>query len=240
MTTTATEHAAPFAAQRSMHEFNDADRFQASANLAVGDDSRSARAISCCATAPFGVADDVATEKGFVERVFARLDEHEQPIVQIVMWSCRHPVADSFRVALNWLGNGWIYLMAGVALLLWQGTHGIRPTVAAGCAVGCAFVFYSTIKPLLRRLRPRDSDPLMRLPIEPMDKFSCPSGHCMTAAAVAIPLLLAFPQLHLIIFGLGALIAWSRIACGHHYPSDVLLGIGLGVAVAIPICGLIL
>ena len=62
----------------------------------------------------------------------------------------------------------------------------------------------------------------------------------MTAAAVAIPLLMAFPQLQLIIYGLGFLIAWSRVACGHHYPSDVLFGIALGILVSIPISRLML
>jgi undecaprenyl-diphosphatase len=238
MRTTATNYSAPFGAARSAQNFTDGDR--RGGHALPADDNVQACSVACSGAVAIDGTDDVSVGQTLVERLFVQLDQREQPIVQIVMRSCRHPVADSFRVALNWLGNGWIYLFTGIAVLLWQGTRGIRPTIAAGCAVGCAFVFYSSIKPLLRRLRPRDFDPLMRLPIEPMDKFSCPSGHCMTAAAVAIPLLIAFPQLHLLIFAVGALIAWSRIACGHHYPSDILLGVGLGIAVSIPICGLIL
>ena len=62
----------------------------------------------------------------------------------------------------------------------------------------------------------------------------------MTVAAVAVPLLLSFPQLQAMILSLCVLIAWSRIACGHHYPSNVLLGVGLGIAVSMPVCNLIL
>jgi undecaprenyl-diphosphatase len=189
---------------------------------------------------PFMESNPEAAGLGLMQRVFAHLDHREQPLVHMVMRSSRYPVANTFRCALNWLGNGWLYLFAIVALLLWQGNHGIRPALSASCAVGIAFVFYMSLKPILARLRPRDADPLMRVPIEPMDKFSCPSGHCMTVSAVAVPLVLSFPQLLPLIFSLGALIAWSRIACGHHYPSDVLLGVVLGTAVSIPICNLIL
>ena len=157
----------------------------------------------------------------------------------VVRWS-RHPAANSFRRGLNWIGNGWLYLFAAAALLLWQGSGAVRPILAAACAAGCAVVFYTSVKPLLGRLRPRDFDPLLRLPIEPQDKYSCPSGHCMSAAAIAVPLLLSFPHFQVVVLTIGGLIAWSRVACGHHYPSDVLLGIVLGVALSAPICGWIL
>lgn len=187
-----------------------------------------------------GPDSEIAVDLGFVQRVFAQLDERERPLVRIVMRGSQHPVVYGFGAALNWLGNGWLYLFAAIALLLWQGATGIRPAIAGALSVGIAHVFYVSVKPILGRLRPRDADPLARLPIEPMDKFSCPSGHCMTFAAVAVPLLICFPQLQLLILSLCGLIAWSRVACGHHYPSDVLLGIGLGIAVSMPMCNLIL
>jgi undecaprenyl-diphosphatase len=181
-----------------------------------------------------------AAGRSFVQRVFAHLDEREQPLVRMVMRSSRYPIANKFGSTLNWLGNGWLYLFAMIALLLWQGAGGIRPAFAASLSVGIAFIFYMSVKPILARSRPRDTDPLMRLPIEPMDKYSCPSGHCMTVAAVAVPLLMSFPQLQPLILAICCLIAWSRIACGHHYPSDVLVGVALGIGVSMPICNLIL
>jgi undecaprenyl-diphosphatase len=62
----------------------------------------------------------------------------------------------------------------------------------------------------------------------------------MTASAVAVPLLLSFPDLSLIVFLIWILVAWARIACGHHYPSDVALGAFLGITFAVPICAAVL
>lgn len=188
----------------------------------------------------FAPNEEIADGLTLVQRAFARLDQREQWLVELLVRSSDYPLLNSFRRAINWLGNGWLYLFATVAVLIWQGKSGIRPVLAAACAAGCAVVFYTSLKPLLGRLRPRDADPLLRLPIEPMDKYSCPSGHCMSATAIAVPLLASFPQFQAAILSLGILIAWSRLACGHHYLSDVLLGIGLGVLVSMPICGLIL
>jgi undecaprenyl-diphosphatase len=172
--------------------------------------------------------------------LFSHLDAKERGVVRAAMWVSRHPTAVKFNSLLNLLGNGWLYLIGLVALFLSAGEQGMRPALAAGCSVGIAFIFYAWLKPRLARLRPCDSDPLVEASCRPLDKFSCPSGHSMTAAAIAIPLAISFPFLQPLIFALGALIAWSRIACGHHYPSDVALGVFLGVAVAIPVCALVL
>lgn len=171
---------------------------------------------------------------------FARLDAREQVLVRMAMHVSRHPSAMRFNAALNLLGNGWLYLMTLVCLPLAAGSAAFRPALAAGCAVGIAFVLYGLLKPFLARTRPCDTHPTAAAYSKPLDKYSCPSGHTMTATAIAIPLAIAFPFALPAIVMLALLIAWSRVACGHHYPSDVLLGAMLGAAVAMPICGWIL
>lgn len=206
----------------------------------VVDDALPVQACAYRADSLFPSAEEIADGRTVTERFFAQLDQREQPIVQLVMGWCGHPAIDTFRWIVNWIGNGWLYLFAVIALVSWQGSRGVRPALAGAIGWAIAYAVYLLVKPMLQRPRPRDADASMRLTIEPMDKFSCPSGHCMTATAVAIPLLMAFPQLHLLIYGLGFLIAWSRIACGHHYPSDVLVGIALGIVVSIPVCRMML
>jgi undecaprenyl-diphosphatase len=228
----------PIGDRMAQHSYSESELLRTTSSFR--DDAISFEAIVGRSEPLIGANPEAADALGLLQRMFAHLDERERPLVRMVMRSSQHPIAYAFGSALNWLGNGWLYLFAGVALLAWQGTGGIRPTLAAGISVGIAFLFYMSVKPILARPRPRDADPLARLPIEPMDKYSCPSGHCMTVAAVAVPLLLSFPQLQPLILSLCVLIAWSRIACGHHYPSDVLLGVGLGIAVAMPVCNLIL
>ncbi len=171
---------------------------------------------------------------------FTRLDAREMVLVRLAMHVSRRSSAVRFNAALNLLGNGWLYLLTLVCLPLAVGSAALQPVLAASCSVGIAFLLYALLKPFLARTRPCDSDPFVEAHSKPLDKYSCPSGHTMTAIAIAIPLAISFPFAMPAIVMLATLIAWSRVACGHHYPSDVLLGAMLGAAVAMPICGWIL
>jgi undecaprenyl-diphosphatase len=64
----------------------------------------------------------------------------------------------------------------------------------------------------------------------PPDKYSFPSGHSITAFAVAVSLSLFYPFLMPILLTLAFLIAASRIILGMHFLSDVLAGSALGVS----------
>src|SRR5262249_24743258 len=58
---------------------------------------------------------------------------------------------------------------------------------------------------------------------------SFPSGHTVTAFAVALALAWFAPRLRWPLFALAALIGVSRIGVGAHYLSDVLAGAALGL-----------
>lgn len=58
---------------------------------------------------------------------------------------------------------------------------------------------------------------------------SFPSNHAMNNAAVAIILTWFFPRRRMVFWTVAIAIAFSRIYCGVHYPSDVLGGIAIGV-----------
>lgn len=77
-----------------------------------------------------------------------------------------------------------------------------------------------------------DPEPLMEVPTT----SSFPSGHAATSFACALILARAAPRLTIPLFVLAALIAFSRVYVGVHYPFDVMAGalLGLAVATALP------
>ena len=64
--------------------------------------------------------------------------------------------------------------------------------------------------------------------ILPPDQFSFPSGHSITAFAIAVPIGLFYPELRVPLLLVAASIAASRIVLGMHFLSDVLAGSALG------------
>jgi len=56
------------------------------------------------------------------------------------------------------------------------------------------------------------------------DRFSFPSGHATASMAVALSYGAVFPDWAVPLAALAALVGFSRIRLGVHYPSDVLMG----------------
>lgn len=167
-----------------------------------------------------------------------RLDLAEIGFVRTVVCSSQGPILDRLTKALTTLSNGWMY-----AIALWPLIFHERSRVTVMVALLClalSFVPYYLIKPSLARLRPFQRHPELDRGIVPLDQFSCPSGHVMSAIAFGLPLAYSYPPATLAVAAVILFIGWARIAVGHHYPSDLLLGLIVGFSVALPISALLL
>jgi len=125
-------------------------------------------------------------------------------------------------------GAVWL-MLAALAALVWR-RPGIFMLVLAGDVVAdvSSFALRHAIgreRPPLRFDEPR---PLVHVPMNP----SFPSGHASTSFACAALLAWLTPLPSAPLFGLAALIAFSRVYDGVHYPLDVVGGAALGLAVA--------
>ena len=133
-------------------------------------------------------------------------------------------------------GLVWLALAVVLAGFSWR-----RPWLLLRVAVAIllAEMVSGALKAGLERDRPPvahpEPEPLVGVPAT----FSFPSGHATVSFACATVLALAVPRLAWPLFALAALIAFSRVYVGVHYPGDVLVGaiLGVGVGAAVRVSG---
>jgi undecaprenyl-diphosphatase len=162
-------------------------------------------------------------------------NEWEIGLVRRVVRKSQTPCLRNTSLLVNRLGDGWLYVLIALSLLAFQGLHSWHVLLSAGVAAAMAHSIYPVIKNRVARVRPCDYDPSLNLSIRVLDKYSCPSGHIMTATAVAIPLATGLPHLLPFAIVICLVIGWARISLGHHYPSDLALGALLGSSTAFPV-----
>ena len=125
-------------------------------------------------------------------------------------------------------GDGWLWYAMGLAILLFGGENRFAALGAAGTGAILSILLFIWLKPLTGRPRPCQIEPHCWAKLLPPDQFSFPSGHTMTAFAVAVPLLLFYPTLAIGLLFCAISIAASRILLGMHFLSDVLAGAAIG------------
>src|SRR5262245_47242489 len=138
---------------------------------------------------------------------------------------------DPVFVGLAYAGtHGLLWIVLGiVAAVAWR-----RPWVAllVPVAVLLADLSASGLKHATDRRRPEEAldgiDVLVTTPSTP----AFPSGHAATSFAAAVVLAVAVPALAPAFVVLAALVGFSRLYVGVHFPLDVLGGAALGAVVA--------
>jgi undecaprenyl-diphosphatase len=136
-------------------------------------------------------------------------------------------------------GDGWLWYALAAALLLLGGPAGFRAAAAMGLGATATISTFLALKRLANRRRPCHMEPHCWATLLPPDRFSFPSGHTMTAFAMAVTVSSFYPSLALGVFFCAASIAVSRILLGMHFLSDVLAGSLLGIAIGYWAAGLL-
>ncbi len=200
---------------------------QASASLTLGVvPSRSGSARPWLAAAALLVLAGSLLQVGGLSKAWM-LAAHREPLLPPTLWS-----------VTTQLGTGLAVI--AIASLL----DALRVRLLG--ALGVAFVLGGVATHL-----PKWIAPLPRPAASPLHEWmvyigdpiggsaSMPSGHALAAFALATllcrssPLLARQPALRVAVLGAAALVAWSRVAVGAHWPADVLVGAGLGIGCAL-------
>ena len=141
----------------------------------------------------------------------------------------------SLDVAMRRLSNAANYsrLSLGAAgiLALAGGSRGRRAAASGLLSLGAtALVANAVVKPVGRRHRPDaegEEVPQERRVRMPVTR-SFPSGHTAAAVAFASGVGQVMPSAGAPLYGIAALVGYSRVHTGVHYPGDVLAGALLG------------
>jgi undecaprenyl-diphosphatase len=133
-----------------------------------------------------------------------------------------------WMLAATRAGDGWLWGLIGIAVMLLPGPERFRAVEAAGCAVACGILLFHQLKRKVCRVRPKDIEPHCWAKIVTRDKFSFPSGHSTTAFAVALSIGSFYPEIMPLLLLLAANVAISRVVVGMHFLSDILAGSGIG------------
>jgi undecaprenyl-diphosphatase len=147
----------------------------------------------------------------------------------------RTPVIDAPLRDLSGLANhSVLWLAIAAALFAFGGRSGRRAAVSGVVAIGVnSFVVNVPLKAMARRARPvRDTENgtqarHVRMPTS----RSFPSGHSASAFAFATAAATFMPELGLPLRGIAAVVAYSRVHIGVHYPGDVVVGSLVGMAI---------
>ncbi|MCU1293250.1 MAG: phosphoesterase, PA-phosphatase related [Bryobacterales bacterium] len=136
-------------------------------------------------------------------------------------------------IAATRAGDGWLWYLLGLLVILFGGENRLTATAAAGSAAATGVGLFISLKKVSGRKRPCEIEPHVWARLLPPDQFSFPSGHTITAFAVAVSIGEFYPVLLGILLFCALAVATSRILLGMHFLSDVVVGamIGSGLAV---------
>ncbi len=134
------------------------------------------------------------------------------------------------------LQSNWLLLYVILSIwLIWKG--GKRGRIAILVLVLTIIVSdqmsSNFLKHLIERIRPCNDYISVRLLINCGPGFSFPSSHAVNSFAAAVILSHFYKGNRVLFYSIAALVAYSRVYVGVHYPLDILGGALLGIIIAL-------
>lgn len=160
-------------------------------------------------------------------------------ILDAIQEHLRTPLLDQVMLLATHLGDLALVWLIAAAVLIAQPRHRRYGIAVLAAVVVTAALGMFVLKPLFGRARPFVAYEFAGLLIPPPSGDSFPSNHSMVSFAAAAALCClpgkgrAVLALKVSAVAVACLIAFSRIYLYVHYPSDILVGAVIGIAVGI-------
>ena len=130
------------------------------------------------------------------------------------------------------LGDGGILWIAlAIFFLLFKKTRKIGISMGISLIIGY-LVGNLFLKNVIARIRPYDLNSDFSILISKLSDYSFPSGHTLSSFEGATSIFLRNKKWGIPALIVASLIAFSRLYLYVHYPTDVLAGVVLGIAIA--------
>lgn len=155
----------------------------------------------------------------------------DNEILVFIKNNLQNELFDKIMPYITSLGNkGLLFIIITFFLIFNKKTRKVGITLFTALIL-CVLVGNILLKPAIARQRPFDVFFDIELLINKPKDFSFPSGHTMAAFACAQVIYQNNKKMGIIMFFVAFIIAYSRLYLFVHYPSDVLAGIILGMAI---------
>jgi undecaprenyl-diphosphatase len=146
---------------------------------------------------------------------------------------------EPLTVVFVMLSAWWMKGVAFVAVGAVGDVRARRPlpvaSLVAAVSVGIGSLVVALLKETVDRPRPAHADPGIDTVVGTPGSPSFPSGHTATAFAAAAVVGAFYPRLRWPLYGLAALVGFSRIYLGVHFALDVVAGAILGLSIGLGI-----
>lgn len=163
------------------------------------------------------------------------LNEFELPVLFWIREHLTNPFLDAVMPYISSLAHtGEVWILLALILLCFKKTR--KAGVAMAIAMVCGYLIGNMgMKNLFARTRPYDVAEVELL-VAKLHDFSFPSGHTLVSFEAATALFYYHRKWGIAALSLATVIAYSRLYLFVHYPTDVLAGALLGVAIALAAC----
>jgi len=163
----------------------------------------------------------------------------DSSLLEFIQRAMRTGILDVVMPFITRLGSGGAIWVAFGIFFVCKKEYRVLGFSILGALVLSFVVGNLILKPVIARPRPSDVNLEMILLISRPSGYSFPSGHTMSSFAVATAMWLHNRRLGVLALILAALISFSRLYLYVHYPTDILVGIIIGVSlgfIATKIC----